>query len=208
MDTRELDAQLNDALKKALSARAQYDACVNSRDPDQQAQATVKQRQAEAYDAEADEKKLKIDQAHLKAAFDGVVLNGDLKNKRGSVVKLGEELFELAPTQKVWAKLAVPDRDIQELRTPGPEPRDWQKGMLATSSLPGVKIPFSIERIDPVGHPQEGENVYEVYARLDYQPGFLRPDMQGQANINVEPRRLVWIWTHRLVDFLRLHLWM
>ena len=26
--------------------------------------------------------------------------------------------------------------------------------------------------------------------------------------IDVAPRRLVWIWTHRLIDFLRLKLWM
>ena len=29
-----------------------------------------------------------------------------------------------------------------------------------------------------------------------------------EARINVEPRSLWWIWTHRLVDFLRLKLWM
>jgi hypothetical protein len=32
--------------------------------------------------------------------------------------------------------------------------------------------------------------------------------MAGEARINAGNKRLVWIWTHRLVDFLRLKLWM
>jgi hypothetical protein len=35
-----------------------------------------------------------------------------------------------------------------------------------------------------------------------------RPGMAGEARIDVENRRLAWIWTHRLIDFLRLKLWM
>jgi hypothetical protein len=31
--------------------------------------------------------------------------------------------------------------------------------------------------------------------------------MEGQARVNVENRRLAWIWTHRFVDWTRLHLW-
>ena len=35
----------------------------------------------------------------------------------------------------------------------------------------------------------------------------LRPGMEGVGKIDVEPRRLVWIWTHRLVDWARLFIW-
>jgi multidrug efflux pump subunit AcrA (membrane-fusion protein) len=208
MDTRQLESDLNQARSKAASARADYTAARNSHDPDQQAQAIVKQLTAEAYDADAASYQLKIDRAHLRAEFGGVVLVGDWKDKEHSVVKLGEPLFEIAPSSKVRAVLAVPDRDIQELREPPATPKDQQIGEIATSYLPGFKIPCRIERIDPVGQPKEGENVYKVYAALDSQPQFLRQDMQGQANIEVEHRRLIWIWTHRLIDFVRLKLWM
>ena len=35
-----------------------------------------------------------------------------------------------------------------------------------------------------------------------------RPGMAGEARVNVEHRRLIWIWTHRVVDWLQLKLWM
>ena len=35
----------------------------------------------------------------------------------------------------------------------------------------------------------------------------LRPGMEGAGKINVERRRLIWIWTHDLMDRLRLWLW-
>ena len=39
------------------------------------------------------------------------------------------------------------------------------------------------------------------------QPSFIKPGMAGEARIDAGNKRLVWIWTHRLVDFLRLKLW-
>jgi len=33
------------------------------------------------------------------------------------------------------------------------------------------------------------------------------PGMEGQARVDVGNRRLAWIWTHRFVDWTRLHLW-
>jgi hypothetical protein len=38
-------------------------------------------------------------------------------------------------------------------------------------------------------------------------PGW-RPGMAGEARVDVKHRPLIWIWTHRLIDFLRLKLWM
>jgi len=32
--------------------------------------------------------------------------------------------------------------------------------------------------------------------------------MAGEARIDAGHKRIVWIWTHRLIDFLRLKLWM
>ncbi|HWP39586.1 MAG TPA: hypothetical protein VNL70_01580, partial [Tepidisphaeraceae bacterium] len=34
-----------------------------------------------------------------------------------------------------------------------------------------------------------------------------RPGMQGEARVDVEHRRLVWIWTHKFIEWVRLKLW-
>jgi len=35
----------------------------------------------------------------------------------------------------------------------------------------------------------------------------LRPGMDGVAKVHVGERKLVWIWTHSLFDWLRLNIW-
>ena len=53
----------------------------------------------------------------------------------------------------------------------------------------------------------DGRNVLEVEAALDDGSEHLRPGMRGVARLNVGRARLLWIWTHRLFDRLRLWLW-
>jgi hypothetical protein len=114
--------------------------------------------------------------------------------------------------QPLKAELAVPERDIhfiREMPAAGEAASgDGWTGKLATNSLPGVDIPFKIERIVPLGDAKEADNTFKVYAVLESQPGFIRPGMAGEARIDAGHKRLAWIWTHRLVDFLRLKLWM
>ena len=60
-----------------------------------------------------------------------------------------------------------------------------------------------------MGEAKEGANGFKVYATLDApsQPQW-RPGMQGEARVDVEKKPLVWVWTHRLIDFVRLKLWL
>ena len=67
--------------------------------------------------------------------------------------------------------------------------------------------------IIPVPQAKEGANSFIVYAEANTPTDaegrpLWRPGMAGEARIDVAPRRLAWIWTHRLIDFLRLKLWM
>src|SRR5258706_8643591 len=155
-----------------------------------------------------------IAQSKMIAPFDGIVLKGDLDDKVGAPVKNGDPLMEIADmSQPLKAELAVPERDIHFIREmPGAaadqKNTDGWTGKLATNSLPDRDIQFKIERIVPLGDAKDAENTFKVYVVLDEQPGFIRPGMAGEARIDARHERLVWIWTHRLVDFLRLKLWM
>jgi hypothetical protein len=124
-------------------------------------------------------------------------------------------LLEVGPIRDLKVELAVNERDVQQLRdgrdgnTNQPLPDDQrQKGNLATTSTPSEKYAFKLDRIVPMGEPKEGANTFKVYAQLDGAPDpDWRPGMMGEARIDVGKKPLVWIWTHRLVDFVRLKLW-
>jgi hypothetical protein len=63
-------------------------------------------------------------------------------------------------------------------------------------------------KITPVSTAKEGRNLFRVEADLGTNAGSrLRPGMEGAAKIEVDERKLGWIWTRRLVDWVRLKSW-
>ena len=54
---------------------------------------------------------------------------------------------------------------------------------------------------------EEGRNYFRVEAVLEEPSEALRPGMAGIAKIDAGRRRLLWIWTHEMLDWLRLSTW-
>jgi RND family efflux transporter MFP subunit len=154
--------------------------------------------QAEAQLALAEER---LARTTLVAPFDGVVVSGDLSQQIGSPLQTGQTLFEVAPLQGFRVMMQVADRDIAGLVV-------GQRGELVLSGLPDRKLPIGVKRITPVSTQQDGQNVFAVEAAIDGPAvAALRPGMQGIGKVVVGQRSLLWIWTHGLVDWLRLTLW-
>jgi biotin carboxyl carrier protein len=155
-------------------------------------------------DAMARYYKSMVDRGAITAPFDGKVLRGDLMSKQGTVVKLGEELFQVGGTdfEDLEVEILVHERDVQEIHV-------GQKGQLAITSLPGEKVDIEIRRIVPEGAPKESKNVFKVYAKITGTPEQARylPGMAGEVNLDVEPRSLAWQWTHRFVDWVKMKAW-
>ena len=36
---------------------------------------------------------------------------------------------------------------------------------------------------------------------------WMKPNIEGTAKINIREERYVWIWTHKLVNWIRMKLW-
>jgi len=77
----------------------------------------------------------------------------------------------------------------------------------SVSALPDESLSFTVEKITPVSTPKDGRNFFRVEARLATPSAQLRPAMEGVGKIEIDRRRLVWIWTREAVDWVRLKLW-
>ncbi|GAB4278048.1 MAG: hypothetical protein Kow0092_33840 [Deferrisomatales bacterium] len=153
--------------------------------------------QAEAQLALLDEQ---LARTRLRAPFDAVVVSGDLSQSLGAPVERGEVLFEVAPLDDYRVVLEVDERDIDQVRPA-------QEGTLVLAALPQDPLPFTVEKITPVSTAREGKNFFRVEARLQTPSDRLRPGMEGVGKIDIDRRKLLWIWTHQAVDWLRLKLW-
>ena len=137
----------------------------------------------------------------LLAPFAGILVSGDLSQSLGSPVSRGDVLFELAPLDGYRVVLRVDERDVSAL-APG------QAGRLALSGLPGEALALTVERITPVAVAEEGRNLFRVEAALDSGTrADLRPGMQGIAKVDIGQRNRLWIWTHKLLHWMRLTWW-
>ena len=209
LDTREVENERLAALKEAQAAEAQANAYLGQLDkePGSLANYQAKQKEAESQRAKVALLDDKIDRASIKATIDGVILsvpgNLDLKERIGSVVQPGDKLIVLGDPSKLKLEVSVADRDIQ---------RVWptQTGSFATSAQPDLKIPLTVDRIVDAAQAQQGKNAFTVYALADATPeqaANWRPSATGEARFDVGNRPLIWQWTHRAVDWVRLKLW-
>ncbi|MCP4696985.1 MAG: HlyD family efflux transporter periplasmic adaptor subunit [Gammaproteobacteria bacterium] len=134
------------------------------------------------------------------APFEGIVVSGDLSQSLGAPVKRGDVLFEVAPLNDYRVVLKVDERDIAEIR------KD-QSGELVLASAADQVLPFRVVKVTPVSEAREGRNYFRVEADLQQVLPVLRPGMKGVGKVEAGQRRLLWIWTRGLADWLRVWLW-
>ncbi len=154
--------------------------------------------------------KLKIDEASIKSPITGMIVRGDIKRRIRGNVELGEPLFEVAPIDSLRAELSVPEDQIAEVNAAFKAARrdgEQLRGELAMVGDPGRHFPFEVERINPVAEVEDKENVFKVRVNLlETDPGMIA-GMKGVAKIKVGRRRYAWIWTRKLVNWVRMKLW-
>ncbi|EGF30624.1 GAF domain protein [Oxalobacteraceae bacterium IMCC9480] len=138
--------------------------------------------------------------ASITAPLDGIVVSGDLSQALGSAVKRGQTLFEVAPLNAYRVILEVDESDITGIR-------EGLRGELMLTALPGQVFPLVISHLTPVTSSREGRSFFRVEADVEQVSDKLRPGMEGIGKIAIGQRKLIWQWTHKLVDWLRLSVW-
>lgn len=141
-----------------------------------------------------------VARTRLIAPFDGVVVKGDLSQSLGAAVERGNALFELAPLDSYRVIMKVDERDIGAVKV-------GQTGRLALTSMPNEAISVVIQKITPVSVVDQGRNFFRVEASATGDIAKLRPGMEGVGKIDVDQRKLLWIWTHKLTHWLRMWVW-
>ncbi|MDY0378746.1 MAG: HlyD family secretion protein [Desulfobacterales bacterium] len=136
----------------------------------------------------------------MTAPFDAVVISGDLSQSLGAPVERGQVLFEVAPLDEYRVIIEVDERDIAAVQV-------GQKSELLFPSIPGETFPFIVQKITPVTVSREGRNYFRVEGQLEKATERLRPGMEGVGKVTVDRRRLIWVWTHKVIDWVRLKMW-
>lgn len=152
-------------------------------------------------DAQIDLIDQQLQRMRIRAPFDGLVVAGDLSQALGAPVERGDILFEIAPLDAYRVILKADERDVTDLET-------GQSGSLALAARPDAPLPLELVRVTPVSTAEEGINYFSVETRLTDDMGqALRPGMEGVAKIEIDERRLIWIWTRKIILWFKLFIW-
>jgi biotin carboxyl carrier protein len=198
LDTSDLRAQR----ASAVSQRERFTTEASiARSQGKTAEAQIADAQARGAAADIELLDLQIAKATIRAPISGEVVAGDLKHQIGAPVKTGDALFEIAPVESLYADVSIPEDQIPEVRV-------GQRGELSSPSYPARRIGFTVTRIDPVAEVVEEQNVFKVRVKLDDRPEWFKPRMTGSARIFIDKRSYGWLLTHKLVDWIRMKLWL
>jgi hypothetical protein len=143
----------------------------------------------------------RIARSSIRAPFEAIVVDGDLRERVGAPVVLGEPLFRLARLDRLYVRMEIDESQIHEIR-PG------MSGEIAFASQPHLKFPVEVVRVDPMAQTAGQKNIFLIRCDPAVAPAdWWRPGMTGVGKIDAGRRTLFWILTRRTSDFLRLHFW-
>ena len=172
LDTSELELNAVEARQAMNQALAQAAEAMRKGNGAEQQQAEAKAAQSRA---RLDLFERRIASAELRAPITGTILAGDLTDRVGARLEVGEALFEIAPLEDMRVIAEVDDRDIGLVIRAMEE--GTMTGSIATKAYPDRRFPLEVERVVPMAQAQEGKNSFLVYARLKGSAGWMCPGM-------------------------------
>ncbi|ETR69656.1 MAG: membrane-fusion protein-like protein [Candidatus Magnetoglobus multicellularis str. Araruama] len=142
-----------------------------------------------------------LDHAKVKAPFEGIVVQGERQKLLGAPVREGDVMYKIAQLKDYYIQLDVAEQDIHQIQT-------GDAGKIAFISRPERKFPIHITQISSTAQVKDKQNIFEVRAALNGQPEkWWRAGMSGIGHIDIGQRQIIWIYTHRTLDYIYLHFW-
>ncbi|WP_439114095.1 efflux RND transporter periplasmic adaptor subunit [Hydrogenophaga sp.] len=188
----EIGADLRRYIAEADRARAQGEL----------AEVEIAQARVAQAQARLDKVLFYLQQAQIKAPFAAVVVEGDRRDLAGMPVRQGDRLFRLARVEGLYAALHMPERDVRHLQPNA-------VGELRLLSEPNRSIGFRVQSTVPVAQVkgQQGNHFWVRVQLTDPPEDWWRPGMSGMAQVDAGRKNIAWLLTHRLVDLVRMKLW-
>jgi multidrug efflux pump subunit AcrA (membrane-fusion protein) len=207
LDTFHLERERNTLLAKLNGALQQETAARRAGKP---AEAQIYASEARALRVQIEQIDEELDRAKIASPIDGIVLRGEPKRMLGKPMEKGDVLLEVGPLDALRAELSVPEdviSDLLDAKRRAEQSGEQLRGELATRGHPDRKIGFVVERVNPTAEVVENENVFKVRVRLEEIPPSLRPGTEGVAHVKLGTKPYAWLWTRKLINWVRMKLW-
>lgn len=142
----------------------------------------------------------RIEGAHLRSPFDGVILTSHAEDRIGEVFVQGAPILSIAPLMGANIKLDLPEHAAGWVTT-------RSTGVFVPIARPGYRCALSVTEVAPAAEPTPDGVVIAAKASMDQPSHWIKPGMTGTARLNLGERPVWWIGFHRAIDAVRLRFW-
>jgi multidrug resistance efflux pump len=197
MDTLDLQLKIQELDAEILNLKKEYSIAFNERN---QAKAQIAQARLKGIMAQKLMNVELIKRGKLYAPIRGIVLSEDLTRLFRAPVKRGDELFIIGDIEKLEAVAYIPEDQIPDLNA-------GMDGKAALAGQPEDRIDVKVTEIGSVAEVKEQQNVFKVRLSVENKPHWLRPGMEGLIKVKNGRKVLIWIWSRKMVNWIRMKLW-
>ncbi len=142
-----------------------------------------------------------VEQATMRAPFDGIVIKGDLSKRIGEVIPQSEPLFEIAALGGWQAQLEASEIAAADLA-------EGQMGVFITNAKPDIAGKIKLINICPGAELYNNRNVYIADAELDLSESWLKAGMEGVGKVNVGRKRVYRAVFQKIINYAYLNFWL
>lgn len=197
MDTLDLQLKIQELDAEILNLKKEYSIAFNERN---HAKAQIAQARLKGIMAQKLMNAELIKRGKLYAPIRGIILSEDLTKLFRAPVKRGDELFIIGDIEKLEAVAYIPEDQIPDLNA-------GMDGKAALAGRPEDRIDVKVTEIGSVAEVKEQQNVFKVRLSVDNKPHWLRPGMEGLIKVKNGRKVLIWIWSRKMVNWIRMKLW-
>ena len=141
-----------------------------------------------------------VEQATMRAPFDGIVVRGDLNKRIGEIIPQSEPLFEIAALDSWQVELEASEIVAADIK---PE----LTGIFITNSRPDTSSNISLVNVSPGAQLYKNHNVYIAEADIEINESWVKAGMEGVGKVTVGRRRVYWVVFHKIINYAYLKFW-
>ncbi|PYS55467.1 MAG: hypothetical protein DMG13_03945 [Acidobacteria bacterium] len=141
-----------------------------------------------------------LGKTEIRAPIHGVVATPFVERKLNQHLDPGEELCRIVDVARVTVEMQVPEKELADVR---PGNLVWMKAR----SLPSTDLQGRVDFIAPVAQTVNGQQMVVVRSELQNDELLLKPEMTGVAKIYCGDRRIIDLFTRRIIRWVRTEFW-
>lgn len=196
-ETSQIELELAQARAQQSAARTES---ARQQEAGALAQAAVASARADEIEAQIELLEYQLANARLIAPISGVVVQGDAIELSGAGVPLGQAIVRIVDPASVELELSIPQSEFDRV----------ERGAIGSFVLPAFPddpVRFEIYQVGGFTSDPEATDTIAARGSIEERPQWLAPGMTGTARIEAGRSSLLDIWTRRLVNWVRLTLW-